>query len=301
MKKTNDWKRIATLLGVVCLVSSAHGQFTLGGINTTMGVMGTLQSINIKSGAMLGAINEANRLALRGQRPGTDGTGPVESGGVDILGTDSSEPAGGQPDDPFASLPNPDRPFEQDANPADNLEELDPDSGLEMSDDPFSEGVDPDSDPVEFDPDSGLDVNEDPFNEDTMAEDGLEEFDPDSGLDISEDPFSEDVDPGADSEEFDSGPGLDPGNDPFDLNPPEDDMPGVGDKNSVDIGDSVEPPEDPENVYIAPNGKPFQAHWGAPPALQTRDLRPLPGGYGNGSSTLASWIQQNMEKDAEND
>ena len=248
--KINNWKRIATLFWVVCLVSSAQGQFTLSGINTTMGVMGTLQSINIKSGAMIGAINEANRLALRGQRPGTDGTGPIGSGEVDILGTDSNEPAGGQPDDPFASLPNPDQPFEQDGNPAEDLEELDPGSGLEMSDDPFSENINQDA----------------------------EEFDPDSGLDLDEDPFSEDVDPGADSEEFDSGPGVDPGNDPFDLNPPEDDMPGVGDKNSVDSGDSVEPPEDPENVHIAPNGKPFPAHWGAPPALQTRDLRPLPGG-----------------------
>ena len=26
--------------------------------------------------------------------------------------------------------------------------------------------------------------------------------------------------------------------------------------------------------------KPFPDHWGEPPALQTRDLRPLPGGYG---------------------
>ncbi len=247
MIKINDLKRIAALFGVVCLVSSVHGQFTLGGINTTMGVMGTLQSINVKSGAMLGAINEANRLALRGQRPGTDGNGPIESGEVGILGADPNEPAG-QPDDPFASLPDPDDPFERDGNPGEDLEEIDPDSGLDMSDDPFSE----------------------------------------------------DIVPGADTEGFNSDLGLDPANDPFDANPPEDDMPGVGDKNSVDSGDSVEPPEDPENVHIAPNGKQFPTHWGAPPALQTRDLRPLPGGYGNGSSTLAGWIQQNLERDAEN-
>ena len=298
MIKINDLKRITALFGVVCLVSSVHGQFTLGGINTTMGVMGTLQSINVKSGAMLGAINEANRLALRGQRPGTDGNGPIESGEVGILGTDSNEPAGGQPDDPFASLPDPDQPFEQDGNPGEDLEEFDPDPGLNMSDDPFSEDIDQDAE--EFDPDVGLDLDEDPFSEDVDPGIDPEEFDPDSGLDINEDPFSEDIDPGADTEEFDSDLGLDPINDPFDANPPEDDMPEVGDKNSADSGDSIKPPEDPENVYIAPNGKQFPTHWGAPPALQTRDLRPLPGGYGNGSSTLAGWIQQNLEKDAEN-
>lgn len=53
-------------------------------------------------------------------------------------------------------------------------------------------------------------------------------------------------------------------------------------------------------VYKAPNGKPFPAHWGAPPRLQTRDLRPLPGGYGRGSGTLARWIQKNLARDAKN-
>jgi len=50
-------------------------------------------------------------------------------------------------------------------------------------------------------------------------------------------------------------------------------------------------------VYRAPNGKPFPAHWGAPPRIQTRDLRPFPGGYGQGSGTLARWIQKNMDAD----
>ena len=44
--------------------------------------------------------------------------------------------------------------------------------------------------------------------------------------------------------------------------------------------------------------KKFPAHWGQPPAIQTRDLRPLPGGYGEGSGTLAKWIQENLDKDA---
>ncbi len=42
----------------------------------------------------------------------------------------------------------------------------------------------------------------------------------------------------------------------------------------------------------------FPEHWGTPPAVQTRDLSPLPGGFGFGSSTLASWIQSNLEQDA---
>ena len=50
----------------------------------------------------------------------------------------------------------------------------------------------------------------------------------------------------------------------------------------------------------APNGKKFPAHWGEPPALQTRDLRPLPGGYGQGSSTLAKWIGTNLKNDEKN-
>ena len=51
-------------------------------------------------------------------------------------------------------------------------------------------------------------------------------------------------------------------------------------------------------IYKAPSGKAYPAHWGAPPRLQTRDLRLLPGGYGRGSGTLARWIQQNLDNDA---
>ena len=45
------------------------------------------------------------------------------------------------------------------------------------------------------------------------------------------------------------------------------------------------------------NKKKFPAHWGDPPKIQTRDFRPLPGGYGNGSSTLVKWISKNLEQD----
>lgn len=43
--------------------------------------------------------------------------------------------------------------------------------------------------------------------------------------------------------------------------------------------------------------KAFPNHWGAPPNMQTKDLRPLPGGYGSGSSTLSSWIKQKLRED----
>ena len=56
--------------------------------------------------------------------------------------------------------------------------------------------------------------------------------------------------------------------------------------------------EKPQPIYKAPNGKAFPANWGRPPLRQTRDLRPLPGGYGRGSGTLAGWIQENLDKDA---
>tara|TARA_Y100001934_G_scaffold115729_1_gene141647 strand:+ start:1290 stop:3719 length:2430 start_codon:yes stop_codon:yes gene_type:complete len=54
----------------------------------------------------------------------------------------------------------------------------------------------------------------------------------------------------------------------------------------------------PQKVLKGPSGKPYPAHWGAPPLRQTRDLRPLPDGYGRGSSTLGRWIQENLDKDA---
>jgi hypothetical protein len=43
--------------------------------------------------------------------------------------------------------------------------------------------------------------------------------------------------------------------------------------------------------------KQFPPHWGTPPSLQKKDLRTLPGGYGLGSSTLVSWINNRMWKD----
>ncbi|WP_221029489.1 DUF5060 domain-containing protein [Actomonas aquatica] len=42
---------------------------------------------------------------------------------------------------------------------------------------------------------------------------------------------------------------------------------------------------------------PFPARWGEPPPVQTRDLRPLPAGFGSGSSTLARWIEQQLATD----
>lgn len=54
----------------------------------------------------------------------------------------------------------------------------------------------------------------------------------------------------------------------------------------------------PAKVKEPAKAKEYPAHWGAPPRMQTRDYRPLPGGYGHGSSTLAGWIQKNLDQDA---
>jgi hypothetical protein len=43
--------------------------------------------------------------------------------------------------------------------------------------------------------------------------------------------------------------------------------------------------------------KSFPEHWGAPPMIQTKDLRPLPAGYGRGSNTLSKWIKQKLRED----
>ncbi len=58
------------------------------------------------------------------------------------------------------------------------------------------------------------------------------------------------------------------------------------------------PDKQSDTIYKSPNGKAFPVHWGAPPKIQTRDLRPLPDGYGRGSGTLARWIQENLDRDA---
>ena len=49
-----------------------------------------------------------------------------------------------------------------------------------------------------------------------------------------------------------------------------------------------------------PEPRPFPQHWGRPPAIQTKDIRPLPGGFGQGSSTLAGWIDRNIKSDLAN-
>ena len=41
----------------------------------------------------------------------------------------------------------------------------------------------------------------------------------------------------------------------------------------------------------------FPKHWINPPKIQTRDYRKLPGEYGQGSSTLAKWIAENLKTD----
>lgn len=41
----------------------------------------------------------------------------------------------------------------------------------------------------------------------------------------------------------------------------------------------------------------FPEHWGPKPSIQSANIQQLPGGYGTGSSTLAGWIQRNMDLD----
>merc|ERR1719473_833700 len=41
----------------------------------------------------------------------------------------------------------------------------------------------------------------------------------------------------------------------------------------------------------------FPESWGSPPQMGTMDYRPLPGGYGHGSSTLSAWILEQMAKE----
>jgi hypothetical protein len=60
----------------------------------------------------------------------------------------------------------------------------------------------------------------------------------------------------------------------------------------------IYPKAKPAAKKPAAGGGRFPAHWGEPPRIQTRDLRPLPGGYGRGSGTLAKWIQKNLDADA---
>jgi uncharacterized protein YfaS (alpha-2-macroglobulin family) len=42
----------------------------------------------------------------------------------------------------------------------------------------------------------------------------------------------------------------------------------------------------------------YPKHWGEQPQRQTRDIRELPAGFGQGSSTLAKWIQEHIDEDA---
>tara|TARA_Y100001963_G_scaffold140919_1_gene208541 strand:- start:2989 stop:3249 length:261 start_codon:yes stop_codon:yes gene_type:complete len=54
-----------------------------------------------------------------------------------------------------------------------------------------------------------------------------------------------------------------------------------------------------QDIYYSPNGKPFPTRWGKPPEIQTKDHRPLPYGYGHGSSTLYHWIMKNKKLDGQ--
>lgn len=44
--------------------------------------------------------------------------------------------------------------------------------------------------------------------------------------------------------------------------------------------------------------RPFPAHWGTPPDIQTCDYVQFPAGFGSGSSTVKNWILKNLREDA---
>lgn len=227
--KINSMKRIVGVLGLAGICLSVHGQFTLGGISATTGVLSTLQSIGVNGAALQGAINQANRRSLRGSRPTASGQEGVDPGGLGAQPQLGVEPGRSQTGRPPMVNPIPG--------------EGEPEIQLPEVDDPFLQ-----------EPNGG--AGEPKVEEPEVGEGGGE--------------------PKIEEPEVD---------DPFLQEP------GTGSEGSGNTG---------EKVHTAPNGKPFPAHWGAPPAIQTRDLRPLPGGYGMGSGTLASWIQKNLDEDAKN-
>lgn len=67
------------------------------------------------------------------------------------------------------------------------------------------------------------------------------------------------------------------------------------------VGPALVKPKPIRPIFKPGARKPYPKHWGDPPRRQTRDLRPLPGGYGRGSGTLAKWIQENLDRDKKAD
>ena len=65
---------------------------------------------------------------------------------------------------------------------------------------------------------------------------------------------------------------------------------------------SAQPPLGKPDKDFSTDEKPrpkFPRHWGKPPLFQTKDIVDLPGKFGKGSSTLASWIKENIKQDIE--
>ena len=53
---------------------------------------------------------------------------------------------------------------------------------------------------------------------------------------------------------------------------------------------------DPRRAPPSVHAVTYPSAFGEPPAMQTRDLRPLPFGYGMGSSTMATWLSRKAEE-----
>ena len=173
---------------------------------------------NAQAQALTGlSLGSEVRETIRGDRPGGDSQGPIESGEIDIIGVD---PTDGQPDDPFTNLPDPNQSFDPSEGadiPGDPFGEepdpnqsFDPTEGMDMSEDPFSKDPDPNQ---SFDPTEGMDMPDDPFSQ---SPDPNQSFDPTEGMDMPDDPFSQSPDP---NQSFDPTEGMDMPDDPFGSDP----------------------------------------------------------------------------------
>ena len=153
------------------------------------------------------------REALRGDRPGGDSQGPVESGDLDVLSNDPFPTGDGQPDDPFGDLPSPNDGFDPGSgmDSGGGTDGFDPGGGMDSGDDPFNDG-----DGLGGGPDGGMDSNDDPFNDGDSLGGGSDGFDPGGGMDSNDDPFSDGDGLGGGPDNFDPSGGMEPDNDPFD-------------------------------------------------------------------------------------
>lgn len=62
------------------------------------------------------------------------------------------------------------------------------------------------------------------------------------------------------------------------------------------VSNQVSVLRDHAGIYYSPNGRVYPPVWGAPPLAETNEVVTLPGGFGQGSGTLAAWIRDHMAR-----